>query len=1326
MTIHPIVLIALLAISAFVSGGSAAQVLIAVVAPNETPPPGTAYATNSIEDAIDFLSLNTVKTQERKLFISHGTFSINAIDLNSSFDSLVIEGTREQNTTLECAPAASFAININGARNISISYLNIRECWPTAALAVTSSTDITLSNLDLRANGVIGGAVVASASSNLRISMSNFSDNQAYRGGALYIINSDGITIEDCNFTNNTAFLSGGAAYFKETTAIVFRRCLFDSNRATASSAVAGAIHFQKSTGDIILATVRNNTAGAHGGGIAVTSQSMLSIHNATLFGNRALSRGGALFANDTSIVDPITGCDFLNNSASTGGAIALFFGQSTIRNSTIQLNSARVAGGGIWSDLQTKLELISSNVTLNMALIGMQMGCRNSCVWLDTTSGVCSATGTDRSFPSADDLASVSAQFETDNARGSYRGLTCDACHFFDQSASPCIPSNGSTCTEPQLGTCSWRSVSPWFWSRPQPAPRSEHIMLAWKSGFIIQGGTFSNETGTAQSTTYGKAVANRLAYSDVWFFDLVSQQWTRLDRNDVSSSAGVPIPRWRHAAVLYDENSFLIHGGACATTVSGCNSAGILSDVWQFDLVSGLWTRWNTTIDGPFNAIARQGHSMWIINSHIIIYGGALVDRGVWTLNDTSKRWSALQISSQSPRPRNRAGYGSDIAVDGTFMLYSGYSMQTPQDCFTQDVWQWNQTELSWSILSQASYPWDNINYRWADDSYGPDARAGHQLIRIAETNSLFLFGGQDAVGFKGNVWEFSLSSRCYARRANRFDTFAGPQSRYGPNSLLLRDKIYVFAGATESLGGTNDIWTFDYKISGFGDPIQCGTSSPSSFYVIGIIFAGAWMFLLGVWLFFRGKPPPPSDQDARMSRFERLQPNWMKPNLYFIPKNDRDFGDAFAKRSEAPMSMERRPNLLDKEEEDNDSDETSASPLFDSLPDEVVIRMMTFLKGSDLAALVASCRRMNSLGNDNVVWKSVVADYWEETPEFAALQQAAAASFSYKAFFIHGAAAFRRSKREGKMRAAVNVVHSTVPYYGIVFVFAIQIFLAGLKFDRVASFASASWALTLLPTMFLGCLSLSLCLLALAVRLRYRIGTAAMSGLSPSMRVTVRLVSRPAQLFFGFLVSTAFLLTPALISIRADAVAPISWWVALAPLMVFLACCCIVPGRLICSRRVSFIWLALGGPLFLLIKLILVAAKLEGAIEAEWCILFVPWWVSEVFFLCAAVGLCLFANKAVVGWVLSICSVVYITCMIVIRTLLCANLGSRDGCTTDGQPVSFPIGVIFVPLYLVLLLTFNGLIFVTNHLPPTSNSDSDGEMLDDVDELGFARKE
>jgi hypothetical protein len=308
---------------------------------------------------------------------------------------------------------------------------------------------------------------------------------------------------------------------------------------------------------------------------------------------------------------------------------------------------------------------------------------------------------------------------------------------------------------------------------------------------------------------------------------------------------------------------------------------------------------------------------------------------------------------------------------------------------------------------------------------------------------------------------------------------------------------------------------------------------------------------------------------------------------------------------------------------------------------------------------------------------------------------------------------------------MRAAVNVVHSTAPYYGIVLVMAVQIFLAGLKFDRVASFASASWALTLIPSMLVGSLGFLFCLLALAVRLRYRIGTAAMSGLSPSMRVTVRLVSHPAQLFFGFLASTAFLLSPILISIRADSVAPISWWVALAPVMVFLACCCVVPGRLICSRRVSFIWLAVGGPLFLLITLILVAAKLEGAIEAEWCILFVPWWVSEVFFLCAAVGLCLFANKAVVGWVLSICCVVYVTCMIVIRTLLCANLGSRDGCTTDGQPVSFPIGVVFVPLYLVLLLTFNGLIFVTNHLPPPPDGDEDAETLDDVDELGFARK-
>jgi hypothetical protein len=267
-----------------------------------------------------------------------------------------------------------------------------------------------------------------------------------------------------------------------------------------------------------------------------------------------------------------------------------------------------------------------------------------------------------------------------------------------------------------------------------------------------------------------------------------------------------------------------------------------------------------------------------MWILNSQIVIYGGALVERGVWALNASNQRWTSVDISAQSPQPRNRAGYGSDISVEGTFTLYSGYSMQTAQDCFTQDVWTWNQTAQSWSVISQASYPWDSINYRWSDESYGPDARAGHQLIRIPDTNSLFLFGGQDAVGFKGNVWEFSMASRCYSRRANRYDTFAGPRSRYGHNSLLIDGLIYIFGGATEAIGGTNDIWSFDYKISGFGNTIECGSTAPSSFYVIGIIFAGAWMFLLGVWLFFRGKPVPPSDQDSRQTRLERLQPKWM----------------------------------------------------------------------------------------------------------------------------------------------------------------------------------------------------------------------------------------------------------------------------------------------------------------------------------------------------------------------------------------------------------------------------------------------------------------
>lgn len=89
---------------------------------------------------------------------------------------------------------------------------------------------------------------------------------------------------------------------------------------------------------------------------------------------------------------------------------------------------------------------------------------------------------------------------------------------------------------------------------------------------------------------------------------------------------------------------------------------------------------------------------------------------------------------------------------------------------------------------------------------------------------------------------------------------------------------------------------------------------------------------------------------------------------------------------------------------------------------------------------------------------------------------------------------------------------------------------------------------------------------------------------------------------------------------------------------------------------------------------------------------------------------------------------CCAVYITCMIVIRTLLCANFAVRDGCTLDGQPIAFPFGVVFIPLYIILLVAFNGLVFVTKHVPTDPAVDEglgNAPAAQDLDQLGFANE-
>lgn len=218
--------------------------------------------------------------------------------------------------------------------------------------------------------GTNGGAIYSNGTANnyieLYIDSCNFTGNKASAsGGALYNYNTDIVSVNKCNFTNDTA-ASGGAAY-NYRHYFSYHNCTYTNNVSTGSG---GAMFFTNdgSEGmntDIINNIFNGNKAANYGGSLyAYTAASgdtlninidSCSFNNSTTTLNTTQSHGGAVYLNAAAYMNAnIKHTDFTNNHAkSRGGAI---YAQSTTgRNIKLSLNNcnfdnnvADTYGGGI------------------------------------------------------------------------------------------------------------------------------------------------------------------------------------------------------------------------------------------------------------------------------------------------------------------------------------------------------------------------------------------------------------------------------------------------------------------------------------------------------------------------------------------------------------------------------------------------------------------------------------------------------------------------------------------------------------------------------------------------------------------------------------------------------------------------------------------------------------------------------------------------------------------------------------------------------------------------------------------------------------------
>ena len=203
-----------------------------------------------------------------------------------------------------------------------------------------------------------GGAVDVE-SNNVLINNTEFNYNTAKSGGAVEVISST-IVITWCNFTNNEAFLYGGAIYFGPGSSVSISDSILTSNRAE----FGGAIHIWLGSVFMSNCTVTNNMADVNGGAISGNVSSTLSISDSILTNNRA-DYGGAIDVYSCSV--SISDSELTNNSADkSGGVINVDSGSVSISDSILTSNRAEF--GGVIDVWLGSVFMSNCTVTNNMA----------------------------------------------------------------------------------------------------------------------------------------------------------------------------------------------------------------------------------------------------------------------------------------------------------------------------------------------------------------------------------------------------------------------------------------------------------------------------------------------------------------------------------------------------------------------------------------------------------------------------------------------------------------------------------------------------------------------------------------------------------------------------------------------------------------------------------------------------------------------------------------------------------------------------------------------------------------------------------------------
>ena len=149
----------------------------------------------------------------------------------------------------------------------------------------------------VQSSGVNGGAIVADASENFKISQSYFSGNNVTeKGGALYFYASSNIAVENSTLIHNTAS-SGGGSYIELSNVVTFLYNILEKNTANLTN--GGGMLIKTSSASVRFNKFIRNSAALGGGGGLFWVYSGGSMQEPSFISTNHFNWNSALYGND-------------------------------------------------------------------------------------------------------------------------------------------------------------------------------------------------------------------------------------------------------------------------------------------------------------------------------------------------------------------------------------------------------------------------------------------------------------------------------------------------------------------------------------------------------------------------------------------------------------------------------------------------------------------------------------------------------------------------------------------------------------------------------------------------------------------------------------------------------------------------------------------------------------------------------------------------------------------------------------------------------------------------------------------------------------------